>query len=29
LVCLKTVEASIRLIVNTDKKNDRAVMVLT
>jgi hypothetical protein len=28
LVCLKTVEASIRLIVNTNKQNDRAVMFL-
>ena len=28
LVCLKTDEASIRLIVNADKKNDCALMVL-
>ena len=28
LVCLKTDKASIRLIVNTDKKNDCALMVL-
>ena len=28
LVFLKTVEASIRLIVNTNKQNDRAVKVL-
>jgi len=28
LVFLKTVEASIRLIVNTDKQNDCAVMFL-
>ena len=28
LVFLKTNEASIRLIVNTNKQNDRAVMVL-